>query len=181
MGHLQSTMRKIEEDEAAAPLAGDLSESTRTDLAEVDAKIIDLPSLPGIGTNVSFRLRGGEYRNGAQDFAAIVTRVHGSGLIDIVVVLGADDVMDQQNVPRRAADGDWGWSPIENGALVAVERLRSDFEAFKVELAEVIFGQFPKAKESIYDVLQEMDNRLNLLAPAEAPARASNRRRRAKG
>jgi len=156
MGHAMAMMHKIADDEAILP-AG---------------------PLPGVGSAVSFRLRGGEWRNGRNNFAALVTRTDPeTGLIDIVVVMDADDFMSQKNVPRRASDDDWGWEPVTDGAAAAVEQLRADFEAFKVELAKVIFGQFPKADESIYDTLQEHDNRIGLLASG-GPSR---RRNKAKG
>src|ERR1039458_9832340 len=143
MGHAMATMLKIAEEEAGLP-------------AE---------PLPGVGSSVSFRLRGGEWRNGRNSFAALVTRTDPeTGLIDIVVVMDADDFMSQKNVPQRLSEDDWGWEPVADGAAAAVEKLRADFEAFKVELAQVIFGQFPKVDESIYDTLQEHDNRIGLLA-----------------
>ena len=143
MGHAMATMRKIAEEEAVLP-------------AE---------PLPGVGSSVSFRLRGGEWRNGRNSFAALVTRTDPeTGLIDIVVVMDADDFMSQKSVPRRVSDDDWGWEPVDGGAGAELEKLREDFEAFKVELAQVIFGQFPKVDESIYDTLQEHDNRIGLLA-----------------
>lgn len=151
-----STMLKITEEETAIPIA----------------------YLPGVGSAVSFRLRGGEWRNGRNSFAALVTRTDPeTGLIDIVVVLDADDFMSQKNVPRCVSDDDWGWEPVEDGVAAAVEKLRADFEAFKVELAQVIFGQFPKVDESIYDTLQEHDNRIGLLASGSP----SRRRGKAKG
>jgi hypothetical protein len=143
MGHAMATMREIAEEESG---------------------ILPAP-LPGVGSAVSFRLRGSEWRNGRNSFAALVTRTDPeTGLIDIVVVMDADDFMSQKNVPQRLSDDDWGWEPVADGAAAAVEKLRADFEAFKVELAQVIFGQFPKVDESIYDTLQEHDNRIGLLA-----------------
>ena len=143
MGHAMATMLKIAEEETGLPAV----------------------NLPGVGSVVSFRLRGGEWRNGRNSFAALVTRTDPeTGLIDIVVVMDADDFMSQKSVPRRTSDDEWGWEPVDGGTSAAIEKLREDFEAFKVELAKVIFGQFPKADESIYDTLQEHDNRIGLLA-----------------
>ena len=182
-GHLQSTMRRIEEEEAAAAPAPVVAPIDPIDLPFAE----EMPAapLPGVGTSVRFRLRGGEWRNGQQDFAAIVIghEPDQSG-IRLVVVMGADDFMEQQNVPRRLADGDWGWEPVQAAASESLLDLEERFEAFKAELAEVIFGQWPKGKELLYDVLQEHDNRLSALAdgtpaaPGDAPGR---RRRRTRG
>ena len=193
MGHLQSTMRKIEQEEATAaaaiftvPEGVDLSEEAlRAGIIEYVKDHREIEPLPGIGTSVRFRLRGGEWRNGQQDFAAIVIghEPDRSG-IRLVVVMGADDFMEQQNVPRRLADGDWGWEPVQAAASESLRDLEERFDAFKAELAEVIFGQWPKGKESLYDVLQEHDNRLSALAdgtPAATGDAPGRRRRRTRG
>ena len=187
MGHLQSTMRKIEQEEAAGiQLLEVLPKGPEVSSSEVDAQIaIEKKSpLPDVGTSVRFRLRGGEWRNGQQDFAAIVIghEPDRSG-IRLVVVMGADDFMEQQNVPHRLADGDWGWEPVQAAVSESLLDLEERFDAFKAELAEVIFGQWPKGKESLYDVLQEHDNRLSILAdgtpaaPGDAPGRQRRRTR----
>jgi len=147
MGYVMPTVREI------------------ADLEEAALSVLRAAPLPGVGSSVSFRLRGGEWRNGRNSFAALVTRTDPeTGLIDIVVVMDADDFMSQKSVPRRVSDDDWGWEPVEDGTIAALAKMREDFEAFKVELAQVIFGQFPKVDESIYDTLQEHDNRIGLLA-----------------
>src|SRR5665647_2336914 len=109
MGHAMATMLKIADDEAGNAPAG----------AGIQLEdVIPAAPLPGVGSAVSFRLRGGEWRNGRNSFAALVTRTDPeTGLIDIVVVMDADDFMSQKSVPRRVSDDDWGWEPVEDGTI----------------------------------------------------------------
>lgn len=132
--------------------------------------------LPSVGTSVQFRLRGGEWRNGSDVFAAIVTRAHPEkGLIDVVVVLGADDTMDQREVPRQTEDSGWGWSPVEGSATAQVEELRTSIAAFKEELAAVLFGIHEKSEESVYDMIVEIDQRIAALEPNVSKAKPKAR------
>ena len=136
MSHLASTMRKIEEAEGAA---------------------LPRVKLPGIGAGVRFTLRGKEFRNGANCFAGVVTREHPeTGLIDILVLLDADDYMSQRDVPKMTDENGWGWQPTDDAAARALT-------AFKEELAEVIFGDGVKAEESIYDMIANLDMRMAAL------------------
>lgn len=144
MSHLSSTMQRIADEET-------------TDLAP-------LQPLPGIASTVSFRLRGNEFRNGSNIFAALVTRVHADrGLLDLVVVFGADDFMDQREVPCATEESGWGWSPVEESGALA---------SFKEELAAVLFGPHQKAEESVYDVLIELEGRIEALEAAKATPKA---------
>lgn len=157
MAHLSSTMDRIKDAEGdRAPLI----------------------KLPGIGLGVRFTLRGQEFRGGANCFAAIVTRAHPEkGVVDLLVLMDADDYMSQRDVPEMTAENGWGWQPVDGGAMAALE-------AFKEELAQVIFGGFEKSEESVYDTLTDLDTRLKALESARkrAPKTASRKpRRRAKG
>jgi hypothetical protein len=180
MGHLQSTMRRIEDEEASAAVpVADLSESEAIHpLDMILSPKEETFDVPAVGTSVQFRLRGNEWRNGQDTFAALVTKANpADGTVSVVVVLGADDFMEQQNVPKFVGEGDWGWSMLEGFDGSAVAQLRAELKAFKAELADVIFGKFPKGEESIYDVLQEHDNRLALLAGGNSAETGSSRRR----
>jgi|SRR5665213_160011 len=177
MGHLQSTMKRIEDEELPANVVAVVIESDP--LAQPVAPQSKTFEVPGIGTSVQFRLRGGEWRNGQNAFAAIVTKSNpDDGTVNLLVVFGADDFMEQQSVPQLVGDGDWGWSMLDSSAGAGIAKLRAEFKAFKAELAAVILGGWEIRKESIYDVLQEHDNRLSLLASGNAPDPVSPRRRR---
>jgi hypothetical protein len=174
-------MRRIEDEEASAAVpVADLSESEAIHpLDMILSPKEETFDVPAVGTSVQFRLRGNEWRNGQDTFAALVTKANpADGTVSVVVVLGADDFMEQQNVPKFVGEGDWGWSLLDGSAGSAVAQLRAELKAFKAELAGVIFGEWPIGKESIYDVLQEHDNRIALLAGGDTTDAVSPRRRR---
>ena len=159
MAHLSNTMTRIADEESGAAQAS-------------------LDPLPPVGSSVTFRLRGRDFRNGADTFAAIVTRQHlDKGTIDVVVVLDADDFMSQKEIPRETEESGWGWSPVAGGdsdALAALER-------FKDELGAVLFGSHAKVEESVYDVLIDFEERIAALE-AKPPAKTKRKyTRRAKG
>lgn len=165
MSHLSSTMKRIEADEQAA--------------LESDPAAAALPIvLPGVGNTVQFRLRGGEWRNRRNTFGAIVIATHPeAGTIDIVVVLDADDWMTQTNVPQLVEGGDWGWSLVESTASAEVAALRAEFERFKQDLGEVVFGGNMRGDLSLYDMIAELRDRLAApkVKPKAAP-KASKKR-----
>lgn len=160
MSHLLSTMRKIAEEESGSLAAAG-------------------PQLPPISSGVQFRLRGREFRNGVDVFAAIVTRVHPENdTVDLVVVLDADDFMSQRDVPRETEANKWGWSPVASGnsdAMAALDR-------FKEELGHVIFGAHQKVEESVYDVLIDFEDRIKAVEAYLEPLKGKTKtKRKARG
>lgn len=167
MSHLVSTMKRVEREEQVAAL---------------DQPFVDPP--PGVGTTVRFTLRAAEYRNGTNSFAALVTRSDPeTGLISVVVVLGADDFMDQRDVPRKTEENGWGYELCEDpvAALRAEwEAYRSNQDTFKEELAAVLFGVHPKSEISVYDMILGIDAQFAAMIEA-VPSRRQARKAKAKG
>lgn len=177
MSTMSSTVRRIAEAESAQEpleIPALASELAKTLKAPMDETFVDLPP---IGSSVQFTLRGREYRGGRNKFAALITNIHpDTGFVDLVVVLDADDMMGQKDIPRLTAETGWGWEPIMAGAE-AVAALEERLESFMVEMAAVLFGKHPKTEESVYDVLIDHEDRVQLLEPkAKAPKAKAKRR-----
>jgi hypothetical protein len=125
----------------------------------IDPDFIDPPRV-SIAEMVRYFMR--EYRNGRKEFAAIVIRVDpdNADRLDLVVVFDSDDFITVRGVPRRPAEDEIGWLPVER-AEPGVSK--AEFLAFKEELGDVLFGGQIRSSESFADQVFEMKGRLSML------------------
>lgn len=129
---------------------------------------------PGLGEMVIYYPRPGELRAGAGHYTAIVTRVNEDDTLDLVVVYDADDLVGQRHIPRRSPDGGLGWERIarkkRDDAAGWSERVRS-LEEQVAMLTKVLLGGYEAPRESILQILDEHEDRLEAIAPTLSAAR----------
>lgn len=127
-------------------------------------------ALPGVGSPVVYCPRPGQIRAGRSRVPAIVLKADGdNGLLDLVVIYDADDFLSVRDVPRRQGE-DRGWEPASDSAGAVLEKL----EAFKGELAEVLFGLNVKPEVDILTQLSDIRERLAILEAKRGPGRPPN-------
>lgn len=202
MGHLQSTVKKMETDEAHAAYDGGWEsagpplavEPTEAELAEALARgpgpiiqrHVDLPvsreTLPGIGHIVVYHLRKGDSRNRRWRFPAIVMDVdHDLGELKLWVIVDDGDTWMQDRVPARVAP-EPGWERVERdvGAeqiIIGLTSLRKRIEA----LEEAREGGFMQRVANLQARLDAIENHPALEVPplaSSAPSRQTKRRPR---
>ncbi len=125
--------------------------------------------LPGCGDTVIYHLRPGAMRSGQTSVAAWVLKVDESNRqLKLLVVYSHDDMMTEERVPERIGS-DYGWE-VKPGPEAQIAALRKDvavlnaaisdmsagLEAFKLELAQTLFGDHDKPELSFEDRLREL-------------------------
>ncbi|MFA6267671.1 MAG: hypothetical protein WC670_18385 [Pseudolabrys sp.] len=176
MSHLSSTMQNIAASEE--PEAGPIEPSMADPPFAAPAGPVFVGPVPGLGETVIYHSH--EWRSGAREFAAIVTKVHRddagnpSGLLDMVVVFDADDFMGQRGV-RPWVDSS-GWTPVERSgdALAEIDKLSA-------RMSEVVLGSYLPPAVSIMQQLVDLQARCAALeaaiaTPVPAPAKNSKRK-----
>jgi hypothetical protein len=194
MGHFRSTAERIAAEEHDADAMPSTANPPFLPLADdpMDQPFVEevaaVPA-PPVGTPVQYWLRDGDFRRGQSVFPATISRVYEDGTADLIVMIDANDFMDQQRQPRRAG-GERGWLPLStvvaHGQPVHIDTLvalRTDFEAFKALLAKVILGENEEPSRSVLDMLNIFDDRLvaieDNLGPSRAAAKAAKTKAKA--
>ena len=126
--------------------------------------------LPSCGDTVVYHLRPGAMRSGQTSVAAWVLKVdEGNRQLKLLVVYSHDDMMTEERVPERVGS-DYGWEvkpgpDAENAVLrnevaalrAEISDMSDGLEAFKLELAQTLFGEHDKPTVSFADRLNALE------------------------
>jgi hypothetical protein len=129
--------------------------------------------LPGPGDIVVYHMRPGAMRAGQTSVPGFVLATdRDNRQLKLLVIFGQDDMMTEERVPERTGS-DYGWTVKpgpdqkiaelrdEVGGLKAVIAEMSDgLEAFKIELAQTLFGDHDKPAVSFVDRIDALDKAL---------------------
>lgn len=125
--------------------------------------------LPGLGDTVIYHMRRGAMRAGQTSVPGFVLSVDADNrLLKLLVIFGQDDMLTEERVPERTGT-DYGWAAkpgpdvqiaeLQNtvaGLNAEVSAMSAGLEAFKLELAQVLFGAHDKPAESFEDRIQAL-------------------------
>lgn len=145
MGHLQTTMRQIESEEAG------------TVRQEVNPVAVDLPE---IGEPIRYHLRANDFRAGRNMFPAMVLAVNPDrGTVDLLAILDAEEFISQRDVKPHGEDRSAiGWSRVP---LRIVYENRQQIEI--KQIAEDLYGGYVRPPGSVMASLIDLDTRLKAL------------------
>lgn len=150
--------------------------------------------LPGPGDVVLYHMRRGAMRAGQTTVPAFVLAADADNRqLRLLVIFGQDDMLTEERVPERTGS-DYGWT-VKAGADAQIEALQNEvaglradiagmsdgLEAFKLELAQTLFGDHDKPAESFEDRLILLDKAVKIcLQEANKMAVASKAKPKAK-
>lgn len=145
---------------------------------EQDAAAVDV-RLPGTGMPVLYHLRPGEMRMGRTAFPALVLGRSAAGGLDLIVFMGANEIIQQERVSAYNGDGR-GWSPIDAVVIDADPVSAQDIGASEgvvttapndavARLLQQVFGDYHATDEPIMAVLNEFEERIAALERAAKP------------
>lgn len=138
--------------------------------------------MPEAGDVVLYHMRPGAMRAGQTSVPGFVLAVDQSNRqLKLLVIFGQDDMLTEERVPERIGT-DYGWV-IKSSADAQVPALRAEveslkgeiaamsdgLEAFKLELAQTLFGEHDKPAESFEDRLRAIGRILKDLATPKTP------------
>lgn len=146
--------------------------------------------LPGIGDIVLYHPRGSEARRGRTTVPAIVIwRDEEGRQLELCIVHEANDVRQIERVREWPGGAERGWEA--KGGSVTVNRVgveESALDGLKAEVAElraIVLGDFERPNDSILEMLDDLDGRLDALGKqvnaAGKPAVIPAKKKAAKG
>lgn len=162
MGHLLSTVNK----EASAAMD----------------RPIERRALPPTGMTVIYTMRPGHGRMGTNKFPAIVMGSDNQNRLNLLVMIDAGDMMDEQMVEQAKPGNEfhcWDWvddasAAVQGmrGTMAALHQRIGDQEERLKALEAVVLGDYAPPKVSIIGIMVDFENRLRLSASRAADTAA---------
>ena len=155
-----------------------MSTMLATQNKEAAARIGNETPLPGPGDIVVYHMRPGAMRAGQTSVPGFVLAAdRDNRQLKLLVFFSHDDMMTEERVPERTGT-DYGWT-VKPGPDAQILELRNEIaglkamigemseglEAFKLELAQTLFGAHDKPAESFEDRLLKFEENWKQIQP----------------